>query len=154
MNFLQMVIFSLDQGEYGIDISCVQEIIRIPERITKIPNVPSYINGMFNLRGKVIYAIDLKERFQLDHAERGADSRLLILKLEELMVGVIVDDVSDVLRVSEELIENLSSEIGSIGDNSVKGICKTGDRLILVLDEKRFKSDIFQSIENDMEEKV
>lgn len=154
MKLSQMVIFSLDKGEYGIDISCAQEIIRIPEKITKIPNVPSYVEGMFNLRGKVIYAVDLKKRFRLEHVERGIDSRLLILKLEDLMVGIIVDDVSDVLRVSEESIENLCTEIGSIGDNSVRGICKTGDRLILILDETRFKKEIFQNVGDEMREAI
>ncbi len=151
MNFLQMVIFSLDRGEYGIDISCAQEIIRIPGQITRLPNVPSYIEGMFNLRGKVIYIIDLKKRFRLENLERGADSRLLILKLDGLMAGIIVDDVSDVLRIGEESIESLCSEINDIGNHSLKGICKIGERLILVLDEKSLRSEVFQNIESEME---
>lgn len=152
MNFFQMVIFSLDNGEYGIDISCVQEIIRIPGQITKIPNVPSYVEGMFNLRGKVVYVIDLKRRFHFEHTERGADSRLLILKLDELMVGIIVDDVSDVLRINEDLIENFCVELDSISNNSIRGIYKVNDRLMMVIDSGKLKNEVFQNIENDVEE--
>jgi purine-binding chemotaxis protein CheW len=154
MNFSQMVIFSLDNGEYGIDISCVQEIIRIPAKITKIPNVPSYVEGIFNLRGKIIYVIDLKRRFHFDHTERGADSRLLILKLEDLMVGIIVDDVSDVLRINGDLIENFCVELDSISSNSIRGIHKTEERLILVLDSERLKNEVFENVEGDMEEMI
>lgn len=151
MNFLQMVIFSLETGEYGIDISCVQEIIRIPEQITKMPNVPSYIEGMFNLRGKVIYVIDLKKRFNFERSERGVDSRLLILKLDGLMVGIIVDDVSDVLRISEDSVENLCTELNDISNNSIRGICKIDERLILVLEATRLRYEMFQNDESEME---
>jgi purine-binding chemotaxis protein CheW len=151
MNFLQMVVFSLDNGEYGVDISCVQEIIRIPEQITKIPNVPAYVEGMFNLRGRVIYVIDLKKRFRLADVRRSEDSRLLILKLQDLIMGIIVDDVSDVLRIGEESIENLCTEINDISNGSIRGICKTGGRLILVLDSDRLKYEVFQNVECEME---
>lgn len=153
MNFMQIVTFSLNNGEYGIDISCVQEIMRISNQITKIPNVPAYVEGMFNLRGKVVYVVDLKKRFYLEETGRNADSRLLILKLEELMIGIIVDDVSDVLRIDRDSIESFCSELESISGSVIRGICKMDDRLILVLDESRLKVDVFQK-NDEMEEAV
>lgn len=75
MSNIQYVVFSLEKQEYGIEISFAQEIIRIPRQITKIPNMPSYVEGMINLRGQVLPIIDLKERFGFEQAERGIDSR-------------------------------------------------------------------------------
>lgn len=154
MNSMQLVIFSLDNGEYGIDISCVQEIIRIPGQITKLPNVPSYVDGMFNLRGKVVYVIDLKKRFCYENVQRGPDSRLLILKLQELMVGIVVDDVSDVRSIDKELIESFCCELESISNNSIMGIHKSDEQLIMVLDPDRLKNEVFKNLDDNEEEAV
>jgi len=151
LSFKQFVVFSLDKEEYGIEISCAQEIIRIPEQITRIPKMPSYVEGMFNLRGKVILVVDLKKRFGFEHTEKGIDSRLLILDLEGMQVGVVVDDVSEVLRISEESVESLSSELATMGSNSIKGICKANERLILLLDTSKMKNEVFDDNKYEME---
>lgn len=152
MELFQMVIFTLDKGEYGVDISCVQEIIRIPERITKIPNMPSYVEGMFSLRDKVVHVIDLKKRFRYECADRGVDSRLLILDLEDILLGIIVDDVSEVINIDRESMDQLCDEIAGISRSSISGICKINERLILVLDAGRLKSEIFKKTMSEMEE--
>lgn len=145
MGSSQYVIFSLGEEEYGINISHAQEIIRIPEQITKIPNMPAYIDGVFNLRGKVIPIIDLKKRFDFAQTERNADNRLLVIDLDNMLVGTIVDNVSEVLMIDDSSIENLYSEIAGIGRNCIQGICNMGNRLILLLDALKMKDEVFQN---------
>ncbi|HQA59276.1 MAG TPA: chemotaxis protein CheW [Acetivibrio sp.] len=145
MGSSQYVIFSLGEEEYGINISHAQEIIRIPEQITKIPNMPAYIDGVFNLRGKVIPIIDLKKRFDFAQTGRNADNRLLVIDLDNMLVGTIVDDVSEVLMIDDASIENLYSEIAGIGKNCIQGICNMGNRLILLLDALKMKDEVFQN---------
>lgn len=145
MSYVEYVVFSLGNEEYGIEISFAQEIIRIPRQIFKMPNMPSYIEGVVNLRGKVIPVIDLKKRFDFEHTERTNDSRLLILDLDNMLLGTIVDDVSEVIKIEDTSIEKLSSEVSSIGSNNVKGIGKIDKRLILLLDAVKMKNEIFQN---------
>lgn len=143
MSSIQYVVFSLDNEEYGLEISSIQEIIRIPQHINKIPNMPSYIEGIINLRGKVIPIIDLRKRFGLERIERSIENRLLILNLENTLLGIIVDDISEVLKIDDQSIEKLSSEISCISRNSVKGVGKVDDRLILLLDTIKLKTEMF-----------
>ncbi|MGB4700889.1 MAG: chemotaxis protein CheW [Syntrophomonadaceae bacterium] len=145
MSNSQYVIFSLGEEEYGINISYAQEIMRVPGQITKLPNMPAYIDGVFNLRGKVIPIIDLKKRFDFAQTERNADNRLLVIDLGNMLVGTIVDDVSEVLMIDEASIENLYSEIAGIGKNCIQGICNMGDRLIVLLDALKMKEEVFQN---------
>ena len=145
MSSSQYVIFSLGEEEYGINISYAQEIIRVPEQITKIPNMPAYIDGVFNLRGKVIPIIDLKKRFDFAQTGRNADNRLLVIDLDNMLVGTIVDDVSEVIMIDDASIENLYSEIAGIGKNCIQGICNMGNRLILLLDALKMKDEVFQN---------
>lgn len=143
MSSCQLVVFNLGLEEYSINISYAQEIIRIP-KFTKIPNVPSFIEGVINLRGKVIPVFDLKKRFGLGQSERSTDSRLLILELEGMKVGIIVDDVSEVIRIDEQLIQNLSSEMVGISKNSIQGISIIDQRIIILLNALKLKSEIFK----------
>lgn len=145
MSYVEYVVFSLGKEEYGIEISFTQEIIRIPQQISKMPNMPSYIEGVTNLRDKVIPVIDLKKRFGFEQTERTNDSRLLILDLGNMLLGTIVDDVSEVIRIDDKSIEKLSFEISSIGSNNVKGIGKVGKRLILLLDAMKMKTEVFHN---------
>lgn len=145
MGSSQYVIFSLGEEEYGLNISYAQEIIRVPDQITKLPNMPAFIDGVFNLRGKVIPIIDLKKRFDFAQNERNADNRLLVIDLGNMLLGTIVNDVSEVLMVDDASIENLYSEMVSIGQNCIQGICNMGDRLILLLDALKLKEEVFQN---------
>lgn len=143
MNSCQLVIFNLGDEEYAIDISYSKEIIRVP-KLTKIPNVPHYIEGIFNLRGTVITVIDLKKRFELSQTERGIDNRLLILEIDEMLVGIIVDDISEVVRIEDLTVQNLGNQITSISKNSIKGVTIMGQRLIILLNALELKIEIFK----------
>lgn len=141
MDSMQLVVFILDNDEYGIEISFVQEIVRVPEQIIKIPNTPSFIEGLVNLRGKVIPVMNFKKKFGFDETERGIDNRLLILNFENMLMGVIVDDISEVVSINGQQIEDIGTEIKGAG-SSIKGICKVDDRLILLLDAIKMKSEL------------
>ncbi len=143
MGYCQLVVFNLGLEEYAINISCAEEIIRIP-KFTKIPNVPSFIEGVINLRGKIISVFDLKKRFGLSQCERSTDSRLLILELDDMKVGIIVDDVSEVIRIDEQSIQNLNSEVATISKNSIQGISIIDNRIIIILNVLNLKSEIFK----------
>lgn len=147
MSSIQLVVFRLGEEEYGIEIGFAQEIIRIPAQITKMPDMPSYLKGVIDLRGKVIPIIDLKERFGFRQAERSEDSRLLILDLENMLLGVLVDDISEVIKIEDEAIEKLSVEITSLGNNAIQGIARIDERLILLLNALKLKIEVFRSCE-------
>lgn len=143
MSFSEYVVFGLGEGEYGIDISFTQEIIRIPQTV-KMPNVPSYIEGMISLRDRVIPVINLAKRFGLPEEDRGADGRVVVLNLERMLLGIIVDDVKEVLQIDDLSIENIYREIPGVSKNSIKGIGKTNGRLIVLLDVLSLKEDILK----------
>lgn len=143
MDIHQYIIFTLGEQEYGIDISNTQKILRIPQ-ITNMPNLPAFIEGVINLRGKIIPVIDLKKKFGLAQTQRGIDNRLLILDFEGTKIGIIVDDVSEVVSINEQVIEKLCTELVTLGGNSIEGIAKIDKRLILLLNAFQFKNVIFK----------
>ena len=103
-DIIQMVSFVIEREEFGVDILKVQEIIRLVE-ITRVPNAPSFVEGVINLRGRIIPVIDLRERFSFDHREADKDTRIIVVELEEKIVGFMVDAVREVIRVDRNVIE-------------------------------------------------
>jgi len=144
MSSISYIVFKLNKEEYGIEILYAQEIIRIPNQISQIPNVPSYIEGVINLRGKVITVINLSKRFGFEETKVTMDSRLLIVELDNTMLALVVEDVSEIISFEDSSIEKLSSLISQIGNNSLKGIGKIEERLIILLDALKLKTEVFQ----------
>lgn len=142
MSDAQYVVFVLDTEEYGVEISFAQEVIRIPKQIRKLPNAPAFVDGIINLRDRVVPVVDLKRKLTLEQSERGSDSRLLVLNLEDIPVGIIVDDVAEVLRIKEQSIEVLDPGLSYMGGNSVSGIAKLDQRMILLLDALKLKTEL------------
>jgi Chemotaxis signal transduction protein len=139
----QYVVFTLDEDEYAVEISFAKEIIRIPKKIYKVPNVPPYLIGMFNLRDTVIPVIDLKKRFNLEQKDIGPDSRLLILELDDKPTGIIVDDVTEVIKLDEKNIEKFSSEMTTMSKDSTYGVSKLNNRLIILLNFNKLSNELF-----------
>lgn len=138
---LQFVTFHIGNEEYGIDILKVQEINRIVD-ITPVPNSPHYIEGVMNLRGKVIPVINLRRMFGLGDKQWDNTSRIIVVDVG-VVLGMIVDSVSEVLRVSSNIIDPPPSMTTSISSEHVKGIGKLNDRLLILLDiDKLFKEDL------------
>ncbi|HEY3374519.1 MAG TPA: chemotaxis protein CheW [Candidatus Aquicultor sp.] len=129
----QLVVFEVGDESFGIDISLVQEIIRL-QPITEVPKAPMHVKGVINLRGKVIPVVDLIERFGFSSSEETKATRIVVVNVLGNTVGMIVDAVSEVLRLSIDSIEPPSSIVESVGSQYLKGIGKLEERLIILLD--------------------
>ena len=129
----QLVTFFLGEEVYGIDILAVQEIIRM-QAITEIPRTAEYVEGVINLRGKVIPIIDLRKRFSLPVEDETKDTRIIVVEIESKVIGMIVDGVSKVLRLNANLVEPPSPIIGGVDSNYIKGVGKIDDQLVILLD--------------------
>jgi len=131
----QLVTFLLGEDEFGADIMDVKEIIRVPE-ITKVPNAPSYVEGACNLRGNVLPIIDGRTRFNLEKKEKDENSRVLVIDVEGKATGVIVDKVSEVMRVNISEIESPPQIVKNVDYDYLNGVVKldNGNRLVMLLD--------------------
>lgn len=134
----QLVTFLLGEDEFGVDIMDVKEIIRVPE-VTRVPNAPSYVEGACNLRGKVLPIIDGRTRFNLERKAKDENSRVLVIDVEGKATGVVVDKVSEVMRVHTADIEEPPQIVKNVDSDYINGIVKleNGNRLIMVLDVVR-----------------
>ncbi|MGO9014793.1 MAG: chemotaxis protein CheW [Dissulfurispiraceae bacterium] len=135
-DLLQLVTFGLGGEEYAVDILKVQEINRMKE-ITRVPNAPSYVEGVINLRGKVMPVIDLRKKFGLDSKENDAQSRIMIIDVQGMTVGLVVDAVSEVLRIPSDIVDPTPQVAAEAGTEFITGIAKLEDRLIILLDMDR-----------------
>lgn len=131
-NEVQIVVFRLDKEEYAVSILQVQEIKRMTD-ITRVPHTPDYIKGVINLRGSVLPVIDLKKRLNLTLADYNDNTRIIIVKVEDLSIGIIVDAVSEVLTINSECIEPAQSVVGGVSTDYLSGVGKLDNRLIILL---------------------
>lgn len=129
---IQLVSFMLDDVEYGTDILAVHEILRMPD-ITRLPNAPAYIRGVINLRGNVIPVVDVRERFNLSRAKITDLTRIIVVEIGEKLVGLLVDNVHQVVRMPEKNIDPPSDLIEGVSEEFIKGIGRLQDRLIIIL---------------------
>ena len=130
---MQLVSFGLADEEYGIEITKIREIILITE-ITQVPQTPHYVKGLINLRSTVIPVIDLRTRFDLPEAEATDESRIMVLNVGSKTVGIVVDAVSEVLRVSHKDIAPPPPTVAGLGREYLTGLVKLEDRLLIMLD--------------------
>lgn len=137
---LQLVTFTLGSEEYAVDILRVQEINRMIS-ITMVPNSPSYMEGVINLRGKVIPVINLRKKFEIVEKEDTESSRIMIVDLHGVTKGIIVDAVSEVLRVPAGIVEPPPPMATNITTTFINGIAKLEDRLIILLDIDKLIGD-------------
>ncbi len=129
----QLVVFELANEHYGVDIAAVEGIIKM-QLITVVPHAPSFVEGVTNLRGSVLPVIDLRKRFNLPPEETTKNSRIVVITIDTVKVGMIVDAVSEVLRVSEDAIEPTPPIITTVDSAFITGIAKLEGRLIILLD--------------------
>ena len=130
---LQLVTFKLDVEEFGIDILRVQEIIRIMS-ITKVPNSPEFIEGVINLRGRVIPVINLRKRLLLPTIEKDNKTRVIVVELSGKTVGFIVDEVNEVLRIPKSITEPPPEMTAGIDSDYITSVGKLEDKLLILLD--------------------
>ena len=139
---IQLVSFMLADEEYGVEVLKVREIIRMPT-ITKMPNVPQYVEGIINLRGKVIPIISMRRRFGLMDNENSVQTRIIIMDVAGSLTGFVVDSVSEVIRIHSSEIQPPPSMVlsGGIGQEFITGVFNHGERLLIIMDIDRMFSD-------------
>lgn len=141
---LQLVVFNVGKELYGIGIDSIQEIVRVPD-ITEVPDAPYFLEGVINLRGRIVPVVDLRKRLRLKGTERTKTTRVLVTDTESSsgssnMIGLLVDSVSEVLKVQPDSIEGPPEMISAIGIEYITGVAKMEGKLIILLDIKKILS--------------
>lgn len=135
----QYVCFMLAGGEYGVDINLVGEIIKPTMEPTPVPQSPFFVEGVIDLRGDIIPIIDLKKRFGLEAFDENPPTRILVIKMADILVGFLVDAVTEVLRVNKNAIQDAPGKIVGIDKEYIWGVTKRDpeSHLIMLLDVER-----------------
>lgn len=133
---VQFVAFRLGSAEFAVDVFAVQEILRL-QRIMPVPEAPAFVNGVIELRGVLVPVIDLRRRFGIEHPVNEAATRIMIGRLNQERVGLIVDAVSEVMRVPETSLGDPPPYIRDVAADYLRNIVRMPDRLVVVLDLQR-----------------
>jgi purine-binding chemotaxis protein CheW len=145
---VQLVGFNLVDEEFGVDIQQVQEINRMVE-ITPVPRTPDFVEGVINLRGKVIPVIQLRKRFGHETKEVDKETRIVIVEVLSKVLGLVVDSVSEVLRIPANIIEPPPDIITGVEAEYIKGVAKLENRLLILLDlDKVIRQDMAEVVES------
>jgi purine-binding chemotaxis protein CheW len=137
---LQLVSFKIGNEEFGVDILKVQEINRMMQ-ITKVPNAPEFVDGVINLRGRIIPIIDLRIRLGMVKREHDKSTRIVVVELDGKTVGFIVDEVSEVLRIPVNITEPPPPMVAGINADYITAVGKLEDRLLILLDMEKVLSE-------------
>lgn len=129
---LKVIVFQLVNKEYAVPVQNVQSIEKVMH-ITRVPGVPAYVRGVINLRGVVTPIIDLRKRFSLEESVESEHTRIIIITINGLDVGLIVDSANDVLDLSKDSIEPQPQVVGSIETDFISGVAKIDRRLLILL---------------------
>lgn len=133
---LQIVGFRVGRETYGVPITAVHEIVRVPE-ITAVPDAPDYLEGVINLRGKIVSIIDLRKRFGEAAAQPSNRNRILVAEVNGKLLGLVVDSASEVLRIARSAIEAPPALVQEGRLNCVTGVGKLQGRLVILIDLAR-----------------
>jgi purine-binding chemotaxis protein CheW len=137
---MQLAVFRVGGEEYAIDIMRIMEIIR-PQKVTRIPKAPEFVEGVVNLRGKVVPILDLRRRFGVDSAQADPKKvRVVIVKMAGRVVGVVVDEVTEVIYMRKDQVEATPDAVKGAGADYLTGVGKFGERLIVLLDMEKVLS--------------
>lgn len=149
MSDLHLVTFRVGQELFGVPISAVQEIVRVPQ-ITRVPQAPDFVEGVVNLRGRIIPVVDMHKRLggRPTAAEGGdAGSRILVVEADRRLVGVIVDAVDEVSKLAEERVEPAPPMVAGLDNQYLRGVGKLEDALLILIDiEKILNSDEWSAL--------
>lgn len=129
----QVVVFELADEEYAVDITQSKQIIKVP-KITPVPNTPAYVRGVINLRGQIVPVVDLRKRFGINSGT-GEKERIITIEYEDMLIGLLVDDIKEVLWYDTEKELESAPEIDTaVRHDYIKGVIKKGKRLIVLID--------------------
>jgi purine-binding chemotaxis protein CheW len=129
---IQVACFRLGNDLYAVDIMRIKEIIR-PQKLTSLPKAPDFVDGVLNLRGNVVPVLDLRKRFDLPILDSGQSSRLLIVKVVGQLLGLVVDDVTEVIAVPVKDIKPPPQVVNGVGGEYLLGVCLSSESLIMLL---------------------
>lgn len=132
----QMIIFKVGAEEFAVDIMFVKEVVMMRD-ITPVPETETFVEGVMNLRGKLVPVLDLRKRLRARRAASGVEQRILIVLFKEKLIGVIVDGASEVARISHDMIEPVPDMIGELDADYVAGIINMNERFITLMDLER-----------------
>ena len=133
---IQLVVFDLAGERFGTEIERVHEIIRLQE-VTQVPRAPEYVEGIINLRGRIVPVVSLRSRFGFESGQATRATRVVVVEVGGATVGMVVDAVAEVARVSRASIEPPAPIVSTMNNEFVRGVCKRPDDLIVVLDLER-----------------
>lgn len=133
LELIQLVSFKVGKEEFGVDILKVQEINRML-KITKVPNSLDFVEGVVNLRGRIIPVIDLRKRLSIENKIHDAKTRIVVVDIAGNIVGFIVDEVNEVLRISKDILENPPELVAQVDSDFITSVAKLEDRIIILLD--------------------
>ncbi|MDP4097521.1 chemotaxis protein CheW [Paenibacillus sp. P96] len=129
---IKVIVFKLGEEEYGVEVDKVQSIERMVP-ITRVPKTFTFVKGVFNLRGVVIPAIDLRGRFGLEETEYTDQTRIIIVSVNDMQVGFIVDSANDVIDLSSDTIETPPEVVGGIKAKYLRGVAKINEERLLIM---------------------
>jgi len=130
----QLVVFSIKNEEFGVDITQVKEIVKLLE-ITYVPKAPSFIEGVINLRGQIAAIVDLAKRLGFEPSPRGEATRIIVVEIGNNLVGMIVDSVSEVLKIASANIDEVPTLIETeVPEHYIRGVGKLANKLLILLD--------------------
>lgn len=132
-NLLQLVSFHIGEEEFAVDILNIQGINRMMD-ITRVPNSPDFVEGIINLRGQVIPVVNLRKRLNFDSREADKDTRIIVVEIANRVVGFIVDNVNEVLRINSSITEPPPPMVAGIDSEYITAVGKLDDRLLILLD--------------------
>lgn len=142
MSDTQLVIFELDGQDYGVEMNYVFSINRIKDcKVVKIPNTPNYVEGVFNLRNRVIPLYNLRKKFMLNNENDKTIGEIMIVNVDKLSVGLMVDEVIDIVKLSDQDTEEAPDIISGMDNKYIKSIGKLNGDMIIILDTCRILSD-------------
>jgi purine-binding chemotaxis protein CheW len=136
----KFLVFRLSTEEYGIDIQKITTIIEKDMNIARVPKTPDFMKGVINLRGEIIPVINLRRRFGLADGEDTEETRIIIVKYDEIVVGLIVDSVAEVVELGDDSIENITNIAGNLSLDYIMGVGKVEGRIITLLNLEKLIS--------------
>ena len=136
---LQFVVFRTGDEIFGVGIDAIREIVKFVE-VAEVPDAPDFLEGMINLRGRIVPIIDLRKRLRLPPAEKTRSTRVLITEISGNTIGLIVDAVEEVLRIRQQDVQPPPDMISAVGIEYITGVAKVEDRLIILLDIRKILS--------------
>ena len=150
---IQLVGFRLDSEDYAIAITKIQEII-LMKPITRIPQVPDFIEGLINLRGSVIPIVNLRKRFGLPSREVDDETRTIVVNVHDKTVGCIVDAVTQVMRINRDQIQPPPLSVLSVAHQYISGLARLDDRLLIILEIERLFDEQSPVVSGQWQEKT